>query len=93
VSGAETAAILAEASGRRIAYEDIPLDVLRAANDDWPKMFEWFSRKGYKFHAAWLRSKHPEVRWRTLREWAGEQDWSMLSAAAAASPGAEPMQD
>ncbi len=86
VSGAEAAAILGEASGRRITYEDIPLDVLRASNDDWARMFEWFSGEGYRFHASWLRSKYPEVRWRTLREWAAEQDWSVLSTAATGSP-------
>jgi uncharacterized protein YbjT (DUF2867 family) len=89
VSGAEAAAILADASGRRIAYEEIPLDALRASNADWAKMFEWFSREGYKFDAARLRREYPEVRWRTLRDWAVGQDWSVLSASAAASPGTE----
>ena len=87
LSGTETAAILADASGRRIAYEEIQRDGLNA---DWAKN-EWFSRERYKFDAPRLRREYPEVPWRTLREWAAAQDWSVLTASAA-SPGAEPKQ-
>ncbi len=88
VSGTEAAAILGDASGRRIAYEEIRRDGLNA---DWAKN-EWFSPEGYKFDAPRLRREYPEVNWRTLREWAADQDWDVLSAAAAASSGAEPKQ-
>jgi len=87
LSGTEAAGILADASGRRIAYEEIQRDGLNA---DWAKN-EWFSRERYKFDAPRLRREYPEVPWRTLREWAAAQDWSVLTAAAA-SPGAEPKQ-
>lgn len=90
VSGAEAAAILAAALGRRITYEETPRDTLNA---DWAKMFEWFSREGYKFDAGMLHHEYPEVRWRTLREWAGGQDWLSVLTPAAASPGAEAKQD
>jgi len=86
VSGVEAAAILADAIGRRITYEETPRDGLNA---DWAKN-EWFSRERYEFDAALLRREYPEVRWRTLREWAVTQDWLSLLAAEAASPGAEP---
>jgi uncharacterized protein YbjT (DUF2867 family) len=88
VSGAEAAAILADASGRRIAYEEIERDGLNAY---WAKN-EWFSREGYKFDAAMLHREYPEVRWRSLREWATAQDWLSVLTPGAASRGAGPKQ-
>jgi uncharacterized protein YbjT (DUF2867 family) len=87
VSGVEAAVIIADASGRRIAYEETPRDAL---NPDWAKMFEWFSREGYKFDAGSLRREYPEVRWRTLRQWAASQEWWSVLAPEAASGAAEP---
>jgi hypothetical protein len=46
-------------------------------------MFEWFDRVGYDVDRAALRREFPKLRWRSVKDWAEEQDWrSALSAAA-----------
>ncbi len=78
VSETEAARILSEATGRKIEYQQIPLDVLRAQNADYAKMFEWFESGGYTADIDALRREYPEVGWHRVRDWAAVQDWARL---------------
>jgi uncharacterized protein YbjT (DUF2867 family) len=83
LNGEQTAAILSQVIGRKIRYVPFPPDVLRRFSDDLALMFEWFDQHGYEVDRAALRREFPELRWRSLSDWAKEQDWrSALSTAA-----------
>jgi uncharacterized protein YbjT (DUF2867 family) len=83
LTGTEAAQILSRVTGRKIEYSEIPLDQLRAMNEDWAKMFEWFDKVGYSADIAGLRKQYPEVRWHTFEQWAKEKDWSAVKGTAA----------
>jgi uncharacterized protein YbjT (DUF2867 family) len=85
VSGAEVAAILSRVSGKKIEYVELPIEQLRAANEDFAKMFDWFNREGYSIDIAALRRNYPEVGWRNFQAWAEAQDWRLLKASAASA--------
>ncbi len=76
----EMARGVSDASGRKVAYVPIPLEVLRKQSEDLAKMNDWFNRVGYSVDIPKLRREHPKVRWRSFREWAGSQDWARLLA-------------
>ena len=77
-TGAEAAAALGSASGREIEYREIPLQQVRAGNEDLALMFDWINRVGYHADIAGLRARYPEVGWHSLDAWAGKQDWNRL---------------
>lgn len=79
-SGAEQAAILAEALGREVRYQEVPLDAVRQQSEEVAVMFEWFDRVGYDADVAALRREFPDVGWHTFADWARQQDWSALDA-------------
>lgn len=79
LSGEEVVAILSKVSGRTITYQEIPLDAVRASNEDFARMLEWFDKVGYSADIAGLRQRYPEVGWHTFEQWAKAQDWSMLN--------------
>lgn len=74
----ETAQQLSDAIGRRITYSPVPIEELRKQNAEMARMTEWFNQVGYSVDIPRLRREHPEVRWRTFREWAAAQNWSTL---------------
>jgi uncharacterized protein YbjT (DUF2867 family) len=78
VSQAAAARVLSELSGRKIEYQRIPLDAIRAQNADYAKMFEWFERGGYSVDIDRLRKEYPEVGWHRFRDWAADRDWTRL---------------
>ena len=80
VSQAEAARVLTELSGRKIDYQRIPPEALRAQNPDSAKMLEWFERDGYKADIEGLRREYPQVGWQRFGEWAAGQDWVRLLA-------------
>ena len=83
VTGSQAAEIISRVSGRKIEYVEVPIAQLRAANEDYAKMFEWFDRVGYSADIARLRRDYPEVDWHTFEEWAKAQSWGVLKQAAA----------
>jgi uncharacterized protein YbjT (DUF2867 family) len=83
VTGSQAAEIISRVSGRKIEYVEVPIAQLRAANEDYAKMFEWFDRVGYSADVARLRREYPEVGWHTFEQWAKEQSWGVLKQAAA----------
>lgn len=78
VTGEQAAALLTFVTGRRIRYEAIPLERIRARSEDLARMFEWLGTVGYHADILTLRYQHPTVRWHTFEEWVRQQDWSAL---------------
>lgn len=80
LTGEEAAAILSKASGRDIRYEGFSPDVLRAQNEDFAIMYEWFDTTGYSADIERLKSDFPEVTWHDFESWALQQDWRILES-------------
>jgi uncharacterized protein YbjT (DUF2867 family) len=65
----EAAGALTEMLGRRIGYEQLPIDAVRQQSEDFALMLEWFERVGYNADIRALEQKW-RIRPVTLREWA-----------------------
>ena len=78
LTGAESAAILSEMTGRSIVFEGFPTSVLTEQDADMGAMFEWFDSIGYTVDIAKLHQEFPDVSWQTYPEWAAAQDWRIL---------------
>ncbi len=78
LTGPEYAEVIARAAGRPISFAEVPLEQVRAMNEDLAIMMEWLNRVGYSADIASLRRDYPEVGWHTFAEWAAAQDWSVL---------------
>jgi uncharacterized protein YbjT (DUF2867 family) len=83
VTGSQAAEIISRLSGRKIEYVELPVAQLRAANEEFAKMFEWFDRVGYSADIAGLRRDYPQVGWHSFEQWAEDQSWGALKQAAA----------
>lgn len=73
-------AAIAQASGRDMAFEQQPMEEVRAMMEEMALMYEWFDRVGYTADVAGLRADFPEVEWMSFADWAGAQDWDGLLA-------------
>lgn len=80
LSGAEVASALSDALGREIAYFQVPLEMVRAMNEDFALMYDWFERVGYRADIDDLRARYPEVGWQRFRDWLSGQDLSAFRA-------------
>jgi uncharacterized protein YbjT (DUF2867 family) len=79
LSGNDVVAILARVTGRRFAYYQVPLDVIRQRmGEDAARMFEWFDRVGYTVDRAGLRREFPDIAFHDFETWAKTQDWNAL---------------
>ncbi len=85
LSGEEQAKILAQATGRAVNYQEIPIAAVRQQSEDLALMAEWFDRVGYGVDIAALHAAFPEVRWHSFSDWAREFDWSVLAQANSAA--------
>lgn len=74
----EMASQLSEVIGKRIAFQEVPLDQVRKQSEDSAKMFEWFIRVGYSADVPKLRKDYPQVGWQTFRDWSRAQDWRRI---------------
>ena len=74
----EMTAVLAEATGRELEFEEQPMDEVRAMAEDFALMYEWFDRVGYSADIAGLRRDYPEVGWMSFEDWAKVQDWKQI---------------
>ncbi len=81
LTGAEMADVLAKASGRNIAYVELPIDAVRQQSEDMALMFQWFERAGYSADIAALKRDFPQVGWQTLETWASQRTWQSAAAA------------
>lgn len=73
----ETAAILSEATGKKITHEPTPIDQVRSWSEDFALMLEWFDKVGYNADIAG-NAKRYGVRPTTLKEWAASVEWPAL---------------
>ncbi len=78
IDGIQTATILSRATGRRIGYRELPLDVVRQQSDDVARMYAWFNDVGYSADIAALKRDFPEVKWHSFANWAQSVDWNTL---------------
>jgi uncharacterized protein YbjT (DUF2867 family) len=78
VTGEQAAALLTFVTGRRIHYEQIPLERIRARSEDLARMYAWLGEVGYHADILTLRHEYPSVPWRTFETWVRGQDWSAL---------------
>ncbi|MFJ9623123.1 NmrA/HSCARG family protein [Streptomyces sp. NPDC101181] len=74
---AEMARSIGRASGRHIAYREIPLASVELASPDMAAMFAYLTEVGYAVDAAATRADFPEVPWTSFTDWAAGQNWSM----------------
>jgi uncharacterized protein YbjT (DUF2867 family) len=78
VTGEQAAALLTFVTGRRVHYEQIPLERVRARSEDLGRMFGWLATVGYRADILTLRHEYLSVRWHTFEAWVREQDWGEL---------------
>lgn len=48
-------------SGKKVQYEEIPIDQFRRVNKDYATMFDWFNKHGYTVDIKSLKSKLPQL--------------------------------
>ena len=84
VSPNQVNAILAQVTGRPLAFQSIPPAALREQNADFAAMFEWFDKVGYSADIAGLKRDYPSIGWHTFESWAKAQPWDALLGAATA---------
>lgn len=78
LTGPEMAARLADATGQRLTFSELPLKDLKDENPGFGIMFEWFEEEGYSVDIARLKQSYPRMSWQTFDEWANDQDWEHI---------------
>lgn len=78
LTGTEMAKVLTQATGSAIGNTEAPLARVRAQSEDFARMWEWLDQVGYDTDLSALRQDYPEVGWHDFRQWAREQDWTVL---------------
>ena len=78
LSPIDMASRLSTAAGRKIAFQEVPLEMVRKQSADSAKMFEWFDRVGYSVDIPKLKKEYPSVGWQSFDAWAGSQDWKRI---------------
>jgi len=79
LTGNDAVAILSRVTGRPLAYNQIPLGVIRQRmGEDAAKMYEWFDRVGFAVDRTALRREFPDVAFHDFESWAKTQDWNAL---------------
>ena len=87
LTGAEVVKVLSETTGLPFEYAELPLDGVRAQNEDLARTFEWFDGVGYSADIDGLRRDYPEVGWHRFPDWAREQDWAAVGVKSAGPTG------
>ena len=70
-----TAQILSKATGRSITFQQLPLEDVPKASEDYTLMLEWFDRVGYDADISG-NAKRYGIKPTTLAEWAASARWS-----------------
>ncbi len=68
----EAAEAVSEILGRKITFQQLPIEAVRANSEDFALMLEWFERVGYSADVPSLEARWG-IRPMTLREWARQQ--------------------
>jgi uncharacterized protein YbjT (DUF2867 family) len=80
LTGTQYAEALSKVSSKQIGYTEVPIEQVRSMSEDMAAMYEWFKDPGYDVDIAGLKKNYPEIPWTSFSEWAGNQDWSAVSA-------------
>jgi len=78
LSPIEMASRLSKSTGRKITFQEVPLEMVRKQSDDSAKMFEWFDRVGYSADIPKLKREYPSVGWQSFEAWTESQDWKKV---------------
>jgi uncharacterized protein YbjT (DUF2867 family) len=68
----EAAAALGELTGKKVTYQPIPIEAVRARSEDVARMLEWFDTVGYGADIPSLESRWG-IRPMTLEQWVRTQ--------------------
>ena len=79
ITGEQAAKVLSNELGRKIRYEQVPMEQIRQASEDLAVMYEWFERIGTGVDIAALHKQYPEVNWLTFKDWVKSQNWGNLA--------------
>jgi uncharacterized protein YbjT (DUF2867 family) len=71
LTGPRIAAVLGEALGRELRYEEAPLEVAERYSPDLAAMFRYFGEVGMRVDVEALRRDYPAIGWHRLTDWAG----------------------
>jgi len=71
----QAAEIISKASGKPIAFFQVPIEEVRKFSDDFALMFEWFDRVGYDSDIQG-NAKEYGVEPTSLEEWAASASWN-----------------
>jgi uncharacterized protein YbjT (DUF2867 family) len=74
-TGPEIAAILGDACGRTVRYQEFPIAYAERFSADLAAMFRYFGAVGLRVDVAGLRREFPEIGWHSLADWAARQAW------------------
>ncbi len=77
----EMTADLSTVLNKKLHYQAVPLEQIRAQSEDMATMYDWFNREGYTADIRALRRDYPQVHWKSFREWAATQNWSQALSA------------
>ena len=75
LTGPEMAKILSDVTGRRVQFQQVPIEGIRAFSEDVALMLEWFDAVGYNADIAGT-SKEFGIAPTRFKSWAAEQRWS-----------------
>jgi len=68
----EATQILSEALGRKLTFNQLPIEAVRAGSEDMALMLEWFDRVGYNADIEGVQKTYG-LKFSNLREWAQKQ--------------------
>jgi uncharacterized protein YbjT (DUF2867 family) len=80
LTGPEMAGVLSDVTGRRVQYQQVPIEKLRAVSKDLALNVEWFDRVGYDVDIEKTSAEFGIVPTR-FRDWAARQPWSQREQA------------
>ncbi|MFP4163821.1 MAG: NmrA/HSCARG family protein, partial [Chitinispirillaceae bacterium] len=78
LTGAEMAQILGDFIGRRVSYEEEPLEEVREYSSDAAMMYDWLNLRGFSADIAQVRDFLPELK--TFEDWTRESGWTREAA-------------
>jgi uncharacterized protein YbjT (DUF2867 family) len=78
LTGIEVANIISKLSHQKIAYNEIPLEEIKASSINLALMYQWFNEIGYSIIIPQVKHQFPTINWHTFKDWATAQDWNIL---------------
>jgi uncharacterized protein YbjT (DUF2867 family) len=78
----EMAQVLSDTAGREIVFQQVPIEEVRKASEEYAMMLEWFDAVGYDTDIEG-NAREFGITPTRFREWAARQDWTPAPAATA----------